>query len=248
MAYKTRMQREKERKRKICIAAAFVIVAVLFLVVINLRSCVSSFRSGADIKLSDIPDYSGSSYVEINGNKPFFTDKDTSRTDPFEYYSELDSLGSCGVAYANVCKELMPTEERQSIGQIKPTGWVQNKYPGIVNSSPPYLYNRCHLIAFCLAGENANEKNLITGTRYMNAEGMLPFETKVASYVDETGNHVLYRVTPMFAGRNLLSSGVLIEAYSIEDDGKGICFCVYCYNVQPGIDIDYKTGENRKSR
>lgn len=140
----------------------------------------------------------------------------------------------------------MPTEERGKIGQVKPSGWQTVKYPGIVEGN--YLYNRCHLIAFCLAGENANEKNLITGTRYMNAEGMLPFEEMVANYVDETNHHVLYRVTPVFEGDNLVASGVEMEAYSVEDNGEGICFHVYVYNVQPGIEIDYATGDNKKSR
>ncbi|MBQ7582963.1 MAG: DNA/RNA non-specific endonuclease, partial [Lachnospiraceae bacterium] len=166
----------------------------------------------------------------------------------FENYSELDSLGRCGEAYANLCRELMPVEERGEIGYIRPTGWVQEKYEGIIPSDPPYLYNRCHLIAYCLAAEDANEKNLITGTRYMNVEGMLPFEELVANYLDAHDNHVLYRVTPVFNGTNLVADGVLMEAYSVEDHGKGICFCVFCYNVQPGIEIDYGTGDSREAR
>ena len=189
----------------------------------------------------DVPEFAGSPYVEINGNVPYFTDEDKKKN-AFESYSELDSLGRCGVAYACVSRELMPTEERGQIGSIKPTGWVQAKYEGVVDSKPPYLYNRCHLIAYCLTAENANEKNLITGTRYMNVEGMLPFEEKVAKYLDQNDNHVLYRVTPDFHGENLLANGVMIEAYSIEDQGEGICFCVYCYNVQPGVAIDYNSG------
>ena len=163
----------------------------------------------------------------------------------FETYSELDSLGRCGVAYACVSRELMPTQERGQIGNVKPTGWVQAKYEGIVDSQPPYLYNRCHLIAYCLTAENDNRRNLITGTRYMNVQGMLPFEEKVARYLDGHDNHVLYRVTPDFHGKELLARGVLIEAYSVEDNGEGICFCVYCYNVQPGVEIDYATGESK---
>lgn len=190
-----------------------------------------------------IPEYTDSPYVEINGDVPFFTEEEKD-TEAFEYYSELDSLGRCQFAYANVCPELMPTEPRGEIGEVKPTGWVQKKYEGLVDTDPPYLYNRCHLIAFCLAGENANEKNLITGTRYMNATGMLTWEERVARYVDDTGNHVLYRVTPDFRDEELVARGVLIEAYSVEDKGEGICFCVYCYNVQPGIEIDYLTGKN----
>ena len=191
----------------------------------------------------DIPAYSGVPYAIINNDRPFVEDSDLS-TVSFSRYSELDGLGRCGVAFANVSRELMPTVERGQMGNIKPTGWVQGKYPGIVQSSPPYLYNRCHLKEYCLTGENTNEKNLITGTRYMNVEGMLQFEETVARYLDENDNHVLYRVTPVFEGDNLLADGVLMEAYSVEDGGRGICFCVFCYNVQPGISIDYKTGEN----
>lgn len=190
----------------------------------------------------DIPAYSGYAYVEINHNQPFFEKNDLT-TDPFEEYSELDSLGRCGVAYANVCQELMPTEERGEIGSVKPSGWHTVKYPEVIKDL--YLYNRCHLIGFQLAGENANEKNLITGTRYLNVEGMLPFENEVADYVKETNHHVLYRVTPIFAGDNLVADGVLMEAYSVEDSGEGVSFCVFVYNVQPGIEIDYKTGESR---
>ena len=191
-----------------------------------------------------IPEYSGQAYAEINGNIPFFDEEDIN-TGSFESYSELDRLGRCGVAYANVSRELMPTEDRGEIGSIKPSGWQQAKYEGVVNSKPPYLYNRCHLIAYCLTAENANEKNLITGTRYMNVDGMLPFEEQVARYLDKNDNHVLYRVTPIFEGNNLVASGVLMEAYSVEDNGVGICFCVYCYNVQPGIEIDYRNGESK---
>lgn len=190
-----------------------------------------------------IPEYSGAAFIEINNNIPFFEDGDLS-TEPFEVYSELDALGRCGVAYANISRELMPTEERGAIGSIKPSGWKQAKYEGVIDSKPPYLYNRCHLIAYCLTAENANEKNLITGTRYMNVEGMLPFEEQVAKYLDQNDNHVLYRVTPVFDGDDLVASGVLMEAYSVEDNGEGVCFCVYCYNVQPGIESDYKTGRS----
>ena len=187
-----------------------------------------------------IPEYSGNPYVELNGNLPYFTDEELSTT-AFELYSELDSLGRCGAGYANICKEIMPTEERGSIGMVKPTGWHTVKYDCIADR---YLYNRCHLIGYQLAGENANEKNLITGTRYLNVDGMLPFENEVADYVNDTDNHVLYRVTPVFSGDNLLASGVIIEAKSVEDNGAGVQFNVYCYNVQPGISIDYTTGES----
>lgn len=192
--------------------------------------------------LEDLPEYSGSPVVELNGNEPEFSEEEKKRTDAFENYSELDALGRCGEAYANICPELMPQEERGSIGQVKPSGWHTVKYNDLIDGN--YLYNRCHLIGYQLAGENANEKNLITGTRYLNVEGMLPFEDLVDDYVDATGNHVLYRVTPVFEGDNLVASGVEMEAWSVEDEGEGICFHVYCYNVQPGIGIDYAEGES----
>ena len=190
--------------------------------------------------LREIPAYSGTPYTEVNGNQPYFTEEELT-TQSFETYSELDSLGRCGVAYANVGQDLMPTEPRGEIGAVKPSGWHLVKYD---NVDGKYLYNRCHLIAYMLAAENANPLNLITGTRYLNVQGMLPFETKVCDYVKNTGNHVLYRVTPIFDGDNLLADGVLMEAYSVEDAGEGICFCVFAYNVQPGIGIDYATGDN----
>ena len=169
---------------------------------------------------------------------PYF-EKSEYTTEAFEEYSELDNLGRCGVAYANICKEILPTEERGDISDVKPTGWVQAKYEG------EYLYNRCHLIGHQLAGEDANELNLITGTRYFNVSGMLPFENQVAEYIEKNiDNHVLYRVTPVFEGDNLLATGVEIEAYSVEDNGLGVCFNVFVYNVQPGINIDYKTGKS----
>lgn len=190
--------------------------------------------------LREIPAYSGTPYTEVNGNKPYFTEAELT-TQSFETYSELDSLGRCGMAFANVGQDLMPTEPRGEIGAVKPSGWHLVKYD---NVDGKYLYNRCHLIAYMLAAENANPQNLITGTRYLNVQGMLPFETKVCDYVKNTGNHVLYRVTPIFDGDNLLADGVLMEAYSVEDAGEGICFCVFAYNVQPGIGIDYATGDN----
>lgn len=192
------------------------------------------------VSLDAIPAYDGKAYVAINNNEPFFTDSDMTTT-AFENYSDLDSLGRCGVAYANICKDVMPTEERGKIGMIKPSGWHTVKYDVIKDR---YLYNRCHLIGYQLAGENANPKNLITGTRYLNVEGMLPFENLVADYVNNTGNHVLYRVTPMFSGSNLVANGVLIEAKSVEDNGGGILFNVYCYNVQPGVGINYENGDS----
>ena len=190
-----------------------------------------------------IPDYSGDGCIVLHDNQPLFNETDLEHVSG-ESYSDLDRLGRCGTAMALLDQTMMPKEERGEIGQIKPTGWQQNKYEGIVDSSPPYLYNRCHLIGFQLTGENANVKNLITGTRYLNVIGMLPFENMVADYVKETGNHVMYRVTPMFDGDNLVANGVLMEALSVEDNGAGIQFCVFCYNVQPGIIIDYLTGES----
>lgn len=187
-----------------------------------------------------IPDYEGNPYIEVNGNQPSFTD-DQLKPNSYESYSELDSLGRCGVAEACVGVDTMPTQDRESISEVRPSGWENEAYDFVDGG---YVYNRCHLIGFQLTGENANEKNLITGTRYMNTEGMLPFENMVADYVQETENHVLYRVTPIFEGENLVASGVLMEAKSVEDNGEGILFSVYCYNVQPGVAIDYQTGKN----
>ena len=189
---------------------------------------------------ADVPAYSGEPYTAVNNNEPYFT-SDNLTTEAFENYSELDALGRCGVAYANVCLETMPTEKRGSISEVKPTGWHSVKYDNVDGKS---LYNRCHLIGYQLTAENANQQNLITGTRYLNVDGMLPFENMVADYVKETDNHVLYRVTPIFSGDNLVADGVLMEGYSVEDEGDGICFCVYAYNVQPGITIDYATGDS----
>lgn len=192
-----------------------------------------------------IPAYAVQDYVLLNDGIPNFTTWDLENITG-ESYSELDSLGRCGVAVAMLEKSMMPTGERGSIGQIKPTGWVQEKYEGFVDSNPPYLYNRCHLIAYGLTGQNVNEKNLITGTRYMNATAMLPWERQVMQYLEVDGNenHVLYRVTPYFAGTELLARGVELEAYSVEDAGAGICFHVFVYNVQPGIKLDYETGDS----
>ena len=188
--------------------------------------------------LEELPAYSGDPYVVIDDNQPDFPEEDRTSTESFETYSPLDALGRCGTAYANIGRDLMPTEDRESISSVTPTGWINRQYDG------EYLYNRCHLIGFQLTGENANEENLITGTRYMNVDGMLPFENLVADYVKETDNHVLYRVTPVFEGQNLVASGVQMEAWSVEDEGDGVCFNVYVYNVQPGVTIDYATGES----
>ena len=199
------------------------------------------------IDLSTIPEYTSSSYIEINNNIPYFTEEDYT-TEPFEKYSEWDELGRSGVAFANICRETMPKEgeQRREIGSVKDlSGWKQKKYDKLIKDR--YLYNRCHLIGWQLSAENDNKKNLITGTRYLNTEGMLNFENIVANYIKTNkNNHVLYRVTPIFEGNNKLASGVQMEACSVEDKGNGIRFNVYCYNVQPGIIIDYATGESRE--
>lgn len=227
------------KKKNVFLCLLLALCFVCNLSVISASAAVQKDK----ITLNNLPAYSGEAYVELNDNVPSFSKKDmTSKS--FEKYSELDDLGRCGAAYANVCKETMPTEERGNIGMIKPSGWQTVKYD---NVDGRYLYNRCHLIGYQLTAENANEKNLITGTRYLNIEGMLPFENMVADYIDETDNHVLYRVTPIFKGDNLLASGVQMEAYSVEDKGKGVSFNVYCYNVQPGITIDYTNGDSKLS-
>lgn len=215
------------------------VLPLLFLFVLLLTGCYdeAAVVPAISYDLDELPAYAGEPYVTVNDNQPFFEEEDYT-TEAFETYSELDALGRCGPAYACVGTELMPTEERESISSVTPSGWINVEYDG------QYLYNRCHLLGFQLTGENANERNLITGTRYMNVDGMLPFENLVADYVKETDNHVLYRVTPVFEGDNLVASGVLMEALSMEDDGEGVCFNVYVYNVQPGITIDYATGES----
>ena len=207
----------------------------------DINARIEKTETSFPIDIYDIADYSGTTSVVLNDNIPFFN-VDDARNGVFENYSSLDSLGRCGTAYANLSKDLMPTEEREEIGMIKPSGWHTVKYPGIIDDL--YLYNRCHLIAYSLAGENANEKNLITGTRYFNIYGMLPYENAVRYYITDTGNHVLYRVTPLYKGNDLVAQGVIMEAYSVEDDGGGICFNVFVYNVQPGIVIDYSDGSS----
>jgi len=192
--------------------------------------------------LAALPAFDETAYAVVNDNVPYYRLLDLSE-DSFEFYSDHDALERCGVCYASVGTDLMPTEERGDIGSVKPTGWVTAKYDFVDGK---YLYNRCHLLGFQLTGENANERNLITGTRYMNVQGMLPFENMVADYVKETGNHVLYRVTPVYEGDDLVAQGVLMEACSVEDRGEGVLFCVWCYNVQPGVEIDYATGESRE--
>ena len=220
-------------------------VILLFFVLVSFSGCAPEniatnkneiiYESGFTI-----PEYDGKPYVEVNGNVPYLT-IDESAYSSYENYAELDALGRCGEAICSISTDIMPTEPRGNIGMIKPSGWVMAKYDFVDGK---YLYNRCHLIGFQLTAENANEKNLITGTRSMNTKGMLPFENMVADYIKETNNHVLYRVTPVFEEDNLLASGVLMEALSVEDNGAGISFCVFCFNVEPGVVIDYKTGEN----
>lgn len=225
-----------------------IIIVLLTVLILCISACENSevgisgqqaaSESNDVVTLDSIPEFNGEPYVEINGNIPNFSESDFS-SEAFESYSDLDGLGRCGVCIANIGVELMPTQERGSIGQIKPSGWQLVKYDFVDGK---YLYNRCHLIGYQLSGENANEKNLITGTRFMNVEGMLPFENEVADYVKGTNNHVLYRVTPVFEGDNLVADGVQIEARSYEDNGTGICFNVFVYNCQPGVSIDYATG------
>lgn len=192
--------------------------------------------------LSNIPDYDGKAYVELNGNVPEFSESEKTSSESFEEYGKLDSLGRCTYAVSCIGKDLMPTEKRGSIGSVKPSGWRISKYDFVDGK---YLYNRCHLIGYQLTAENANERNLITGTRYLNVEGMLPFENDVADYIEITNNHVYYKVRPIFEGNNLVANGVQMQAYSVEDNGQGISFNVYCYNVQPGVAIDYATGDNQ---
>lgn len=232
----------KKKNSKIISGLIAVIAASVLSVTGYVSENLDERQKYAETKQLAVEDYQP--YETINNNIPEFTENDKKRTDAFETYQELDSIGRCGVAYANICRDIMPTEERGQIGSVRPTGWHTVKYNDLIEGN--YLYNRCHLIGYQLAGENANEKNLITGTRYLNVTGMLPFENEVAEYVRNTGNHVLYRVTPVFDGDNLVASGVQMEAWSVEDSGAGVCFNVYCYNIQPGIIIDYSDGSSSK--
>ena len=233
----------KKRNQSIIITLILVgLIAIYY----NFESEIKEFIytniiSHESYSIGEIPEYTKDKYVIINENKPNFTEEDLKR-DSFEEYSNLDLLGRCGVAFANISKDLMPTEERESIGMIKPSGWHTVKYD-IVDGK--YLYNRCHLVGYQLTGENANEKNLITCTRETNTGVMLEYENKVAEYIKKTNNHVLYRVTPIYKDTNLVASGIQMEALSVEDNGKGIKFNIYVYNVQDGIEIDYKTGESK---
>ena len=229
------------KKKKLTLGSAVVILLLLaayfFLVPGQEQTIAPSFS------LDAVPAYAGEPFIILNDNVPLFEESDYT-TKSYEHYGDLDALNRCTLTVACIGKDLMPTEERGEIGMIKPSGWHTVKYPEVIEDL--FLYNRCHLIGYQLSGGNANVQNLITGTRYMNVEGMLPFENEVAGYVRATGNHVLYRVTPVFAGVNLAAEGVLMEAYSVEDEGKGVKFCVFVYNVQPGIQINYATGESKE--
>ena len=216
------------------------IVILFVLIIVGFAIFFISNEEPSFVEINDIPEFTDAPSIVINNNEPDFKEENYSG-DSYEYYSDLDKLGRCGYAIANIGKDLMPTQPREEIGMVKPSGWHLVKYDGIDGD---FLFNRCHVIGFQLTGENANPKNLITGTRYMNTQGMLPYENMVAEYIRRTDNHVLYRVTPIFEGNNLVCSGVQMEAKSVEDDGEGIKFNVYCYNVQPGVTIDYKTGES----
>lgn len=234
----------KEMDRKARVRNRIIEVIFFILVAAGLFIYMNFFGPGAAphaLDVSEVPPYEEYSYVVINNNEPLF-DASEMVAQSYEFYSELDYLGRCGYAMACIGKDLMPTEDRESISSVKPSGWVQAQYDFVEGKS---LYNRCHLIGFQLTGENANERNLITGTRYLNTKGMLPYENMIADYIKETGNHVLYRVTPIYEGTNLVASGVQVEGWSVEDYGEGICFHTYLYNVQPGVIIDYATGESR---
>lgn len=253
MSKRNRRSKKTEKILQVIIISIILLVSIFFgndILDLNRENTgestdktVQTSQTNANFSIEEIPEYTGEIYIEINNNKPYFKESEYT-TQSFENYSELDELGRCGVAYANISKKTIPPEgdERGSISNVKPTGWKQEKYDN------EYLYNRCHLIGYQLSDEDANELNLITGTRYFNVNGMLPFENKVAEYIAENeNNHVLYRVTPIFQGDNLLATGVEMEAYSVEDNGQGVCFNVFVYNVQPGITIDYLTGESSKT-
>ena len=216
------------------------VVVILLLLVLYFVLPAPEPEVVPEASVAEIPAYSGEAFVILENNVPAFQEKDYV-TESYEFYEDLDAMNRCTYTMACIGPDLMPTEDRGNIGMVRPTGWVTAKYDFVDGK---YLYNRCHLIGFQLTGENANERNLITGTRYMNVDGMLPFENMVADYIKETGNHVLYRVVPIFEGDNLVASGVTMEAWSVEDNGEGICFHVYVYNVQPGVEIDYATGES----
>ena len=225
-------------------------IACLLIILAQLVSCFGnnppSSSTPPDVDGDQLPGYNQTAYTEVNGNIPYFSTEDIT-TESYEYYSELDALGRCGVAVACIGVDIMPTEDREGSLSVNPSGWEHNgksnnnRYEFVDGG---YVYNRCHLIGFQLTGENSNAKNLITGTRFLNIEGMLPFENMVADFVKDTEMHVMYRVTPIYDGNNYVARGVLMEGYSVEDEGEGICFCIFAYNVQPGVVINYYTGEN----
>lgn len=244
--------RKRKNKKNIKLELIITLIAIIIFSIasyfnIDLEKYINDLTNEYKISystsfdLTSIPDFTDEPYVVLNENNPDFTQEDLEKENKFEEYSQLDYLGRCGVAFAKIGIDTMPTEEREEISQVKPSGWQSVKYD---NVDGKYLYNRCHLIGFQLAGENANEKNLITGTRYMNVQGMLPFENMIADFVKETKNHVLYRVTPIYEGENLVASGIQMEAKSVEDNGESICFNVYVYNAEPGITIDYSNGNS----
>lgn len=233
---------KKYALRKSLVFLAVVLILALDRYLASSQQTASENTKVESVSLEEIPEYDGDPYVVVEDNVPEFEEEDMT-TQSFEEYSELDDLGRCHEAYANVSLDTMPVEERGNISSVIPSGWENQEYDFVDGG---YVYNRCHLIGYQLTGENANEKNLITGTRYMNVEGMLPFENEVADYIWETDNHVLLRVTPIYDGDSLVASGVQMEAKSVEDDGEGVEFNVFCYNVQPGVEIDYATGENRE--
>lgn len=243
------MIKKKSVKNMFSYFAVYFFTGFLFLVSAcsTVENEILEYNSGTENEyeyyIEDVPEFDGEPYTVVNGNIPEFDEEDYT-TKAFEMYSPKDSLGRCQTAYVNVCEEIMPDKEREDIGMIKPSGWHTVKYDFVDGL---YLYNRCHLIGYQLSGENANDRNLITGTRYMNVQGMLPFENMVDDYVEDTGNHVLYRVTPVYEGNNLVADGVQMEGWSVEDEGEGICYNVFVYNNQPGIDIDYATGDSTVS-
>lgn len=238
------MKHKKQRKLNIWLIVILILVFFITKIQQNDLNYKKTKTSDINITLKDIPPYQGQSYVILKNNQPNMDDWELSGKS-FERYSPLDIYGRCGVAVANLGLETMPKKKRESISHVKPSGWQISKYNNIDGK---YLYNRCHLIGYQLSAENDNERNLITGTRYFNVDGMLPFENQVADYIKRTGNHVLYRVTPLYEGNDLVAKGVIMEAKSYEDKGKGVQFCVFVYNIQPGIDINYKNGHNRKAQ
>ena len=247
MSKKKKKNQSMKKQELILVAIVIILMLIAKIFNVDVFGAFAKVTNGNFISyttsfdLNSVPEFTDQPYVVLNNNQPEFTEEDLTE-DTFEKYSELDYLGRCGAAYACVGLETMPTESRGTIGNVKPSGWKYAKYDFVDGK---YLYNRCHLIGYQLTAENDNEKNLITGTRYLNVTGMLPFENEVAKYVKETKNHVLYRVTPIFEGENLVANAVQMEAKSVEDNGKGICFNVYVYNNQPGVIIDYSTGESR---